>query len=161
MGSGRRTLRYESFDEVMPDVERLLRGHVTVGNWSLAQICHHVAAVLRRHVDLPASTPFDPSDRVPEGVKRHMLEAGILPPDIEAPAVTRPDAAGTEREEAEALRAAIAYYRGSRGPAITHRIFGPLTREEWDRFELVHLAHHLSFVVPAWSEDDAGGRGEG
>ena len=53
---GRRTLRYESFDEVMPDVERLLDGHTTVGNWTLAQICHHLAAVLRRHVDLPAST---------------------------------------------------------------------------------------------------------
>jgi Protein of unknown function (DUF1569) len=46
------------------------------------------------------------------------------------------------------LRAAIAYYRASPGPAIPHRILGPLTREEWDWFELIHLAHHLSFAVP-------------
>ncbi len=39
MTSGRRALRYESFDEVMPDVERLLERHDTVGKWSLAQIC--------------------------------------------------------------------------------------------------------------------------
>src|SRR5918993_253783 len=58
---GRRTLRYESFDEVMTDVERLLEGHRTVGNWSLDRIYHHLAAVLRRHVDLPASTVFDPA----------------------------------------------------------------------------------------------------
>ncbi|HEX8199518.1 MAG TPA: DUF1569 domain-containing protein, partial [Isosphaeraceae bacterium] len=53
-----------------------------------------------------------------------------------------------EREEAEGLRAAIAYYRASPGPVIPHRIFGPLTRDEWDRLQLIHLAHHLSFAVP-------------
>jgi len=48
MTPGRRTLRYESLDEVMPDVERLLEGHTTVGTWSLAQICRHLATVMRR-----------------------------------------------------------------------------------------------------------------
>jgi hypothetical protein len=148
MQPGRRTLRYESFDDVMPDVERLLEGHTTVGNWSLAQICRHLAAVLRRHVDLPASTVFDPADRVSEEQKRRMLQSGILPEGIVAPPGVLPEAARSEREEAEGLRAAIAYYRESPGPVVPHRILGPLTREEWDRFELAHLAHHLSFAVP-------------
>jgi hypothetical protein len=148
MTPGRRTLRYESFDEVMADVERLLEGHTTVGNWSLAQICHHLAAVLRRHVDLPATTAFDPADMVTDEEKRRMLEAGVLPVGIGAPPGVVPESPGSEREEAERLGAAIAYYLASPGPAISHRIFGPLTREEWDRFELVHLAHHLSFAVP-------------
>jgi hypothetical protein len=34
------------------------------------------------------------------------------------------------------------------GPAIPHRILGLLTGEEWNRFELIHLAHNLSFAVP-------------
>src|SRR4051812_14978085 len=85
MTPGRRSLRYESFDEVMPDVERLLEDHLTVGNWSLAQICRHLAAVLRRHVDLPASTTFDPSRRVSEEQKRPMLEFGVLPHGITPP----------------------------------------------------------------------------
>jgi Protein of unknown function (DUF1569) len=148
MSPGRRTLRYESFDEVMPDVERLLDGHTTVGNWTLAQICHHLAAVLRRHVDLPASTSFDPSDRVSEEQKRRMLESGILPGGIAAPPGVLPEAVRGERDEAEGLRAAIAYYRDSPGPVIPHRILGPLTRDECDRFELLHLAHHLSFAIP-------------
>lgn len=145
---GRRALNFGSFDEVMPDVERLLEGHTTVGNWSLAQICRHLAAILRRHVDLPATTAFDPSHRVSEEQKRRMLESGVLPGSIDAPPGAVPETARGEREEAENLRAAIAYYRASPGPAIAHRIFGPLTRDEWDRFELVHLAHHLSFAVP-------------
>ena len=148
MTPGRRPLRFESFDEVMPDVERLLEGHATVGNWTLAQICRHLAAVLRRHVDLPASTPFDPSDRVSEEQKRRMLESGILPEGIGAPPGVLPERTLGEREEMEDLRAAIGYYRDSPGPVIPHRILGPLTRDEWDRFELLHLAHHLSFAIP-------------
>src|SRR6516165_9707364 len=101
---GRRMLRYESFEEVMPDVERLLAGHTTVGRWTLAQICRHLAAILRRHVDLPASTPFDPSDRVSEDQKRRMLETGVLPEGIEAPPGVVPQATLSEREEAEGLR---------------------------------------------------------
>ncbi len=148
MTEGRRPLRYESFDGVMPDVERLLRGHKTVGNWTLAQICHHLAAVLRRHVDLPADTAFDPADRVPDEKKREVLESGVLPDGIVAPAGVAPEVVFNEREEADGLRAAIAYYLDSSGPATAHRILGPLTKEEWDRFELIHLAHHLSFAVP-------------
>ena len=77
-----------------------------------------------------------------------MLESGVLPEGIPAPPGVVPRAVGDERDEAEGLRAAIAYYLASPGPAIMHRIFGPLTRDEWDRFELIHLAHHLSFAVP-------------
>ena len=79
MTSGRRTLRFNSLDEVMPDVERLLEGHSTVGNWSLAQICRHVSTVMRRVVDLPASTPVDPSQWAPEERKREVFESGMIP----------------------------------------------------------------------------------
>ena len=37
MTEGRRELSFNSLDEVMPDVERLLEGHSTVGHWSLAR----------------------------------------------------------------------------------------------------------------------------
>jgi hypothetical protein len=148
MTPGRRPLQYESFDAVMPDIERLLEGHTTVGNWTLARICRHLAVVLRRHVELPASTTFDAADRVSEDQKRQMLESGVLPEGIVAPPGVVPEATLDEREEAEGLRAAIAYYRASPGPVVAHRRLGPLTRDEWDRFELIHLAHHLSFAVP-------------
>jgi hypothetical protein len=144
----RRTLRYDSFDEVMADVERLLEGHMTVGHWTLAQICNHLAVMLRRHVDLPASTAFDTADRVSEEQRRKVFEAGILPEGVSPPPGMLPDLVGSDHEEAEGLRQAIAYYLASPGPAITHRILGPLTKEEWDRFELIHMAHHLSFAVP-------------
>ena len=150
MTPGRRTLRYESFDEVMPDVERLLEGHRTVGNWSLARICRHLAAVLRRHVDLPASTRLRPGRSGSPRSRSGGCSSRASSPRGSAPRrASWPETVGDEREEAEGLRAAIAYYKASPGPAIPHRILGPLTREEWDRFQLIHLAHHLSFAVPA------------
>jgi hypothetical protein len=148
MTPGRRTLGYESLDDVMPDVERLLEGHTTVGTWSLAQICRHLATVMRRVVDLPASTPVDPSLRVPEEEKRRVLESGILPEGQPAPPQIIPVETLGAGEEAEGLRAAIAYYKASPGPVIPHPLFGPLTRPEWDRLQRIHCAHHLSFAVP-------------
>src|SRR3954467_5912292 len=113
MTPGRRTLRYHSFDEVMPDVERLLAGHTTVGNWSLAQICRHLATVMRRVVDLPASTPQNPSQWVPEEQKRQVLHAGLLAEGLPGPPEIMPADTRGDREEAEGLRAAIAYYKAS------------------------------------------------
>ena len=49
----RRYLEFTSLDDVMPDVERLLAGHVTVGGWSLGQIFHHVATAIRLTLDAP------------------------------------------------------------------------------------------------------------
>ncbi len=151
MTPARRTLRFADLDEVMPDVERLLQGHTTVGRWSLAQICCHLATVMRRVVDLPASTPSDPSQWVPEEQKRQVLESGLLPEGLPGPADLMPPESLDDHAEAEGLRQAIAHYRASAGPAIPHRIFGPLTRAEWDRLQLIHCAHHLSFAVPAGS----------
>lgn len=145
---GRRHLSYASFDEVMPDVERLLAGHTTVGTWSLAQICRHLATVMRRVVDLPASTPHDPSRWVSEERKREVFDSGLLPEGLPSTEENLPTETLGEREEAEGLRIALAYYKASPGPVIPHRLFGPLSKEEWDCLQLIHFAHHLSFAIP-------------
>jgi hypothetical protein len=136
-------------DEIMPDVDRLLEGHSTVGNWSLAQICRHLATVLRRVVDLPASTPHDASRWVGEERKRQYFASGLIPEGIPTSPQLVPVEGLDEREEAEGLRRAIAHYEASPGPVIPHPLFGFLTREEWDRVHCIHCAHHLSFAVPA------------
>ena len=148
MTAERRVLRFADFDDVMPDVERLLQGHRTVGHWSLGQICGHLAKVLRRVVDLPATTPQDPSLWVSEEKKREVLESGSIPEGFPAPAEVVSHESLDAAEEAEGLRQAIAYYKASNGPVIAHRFFGPLTKAEWDQIQLIHVAHHLSFAVP-------------
>ena len=149
MTQGRRALHFNSLDEIMPDVERLLEGHSTVGKWSLAQICNHVSTVMRRVVDMPASTPADPSQWATDEQKREVLESGILPEGLPTLPQLLPREELDEREEAEGLRAAIAHYKASGGPVIPHRIFGPLTKDEWHRVQCIHCAHHLSYAIPA------------
>lgn len=152
MTPGRRTLHFQDLDDIMPDVDRLLDGHTTVGNWSLAQICRHLATVMRRVVDLPASTPHDSSQWVGEEQKRQVFDSGMLPEGLATPPQVLPADTHGDREEAEGLRQAIAHYRASPGPVIPHRLFGPLSKDEWDRLQLIHFAHHLSFAVPLESE---------
>jgi hypothetical protein len=149
MTDERRPLQFASLDDVMPEVERLLGGHRTVGGWSLAQICRHLATVLRRVVDLPASTPVDPSQWVGEDEKHAVLASGRIPEGLPAPAEIVPPADLDPRAEAENLRDALAHFRASPGPVIPHRFFGYLSRDEWERLQCIHCAHHLSFAVPA------------
>ncbi len=149
MTPGRRALRYDRLDDIMPDVERLLEGHSTVGQWSLAEICRHLAIVLRRVVDAPATTPQDPSNWVTAEQKRQFFETEVVQEGIPAPPGVVPTEVKSDREEAENLRQAIAHYQASPGPVVPHRRFGPLTRDEWDRFHCIHSAHHLSFAIPA------------
>jgi hypothetical protein len=146
--AGRRSLSYQSFDEIMPDVERLLKGHTTVGQWSLAEICKHLATVMRRVADAPASTPSDPSQWVNEDKKRQVFDSGMLPEGLPSIPENLPADVRSAQHEAERLRATIAHYKASSGPVIAHRFFGPLSKPEWDRLQLIHCAHHLSFAIP-------------
>ncbi|MBO0700603.1 MAG: DUF1569 domain-containing protein, partial [Zavarzinella sp.] len=46
------------------------------------------------------------------------------------------------------LREAAARFKAHAGPIVPSPLFGPLTKEEATRLQLVHAAHHLSFLVP-------------
>jgi hypothetical protein len=150
MTPGRRLLRYDSFDDILPDVERLLSGCSTVGNWSFAQICRHLSGSLRLTVDLPPSTPRDSSLWVGEELRMALFDSGILPEGFAAPPAIIPAVTLGPRSEVEELRESIAYYRASGGPSIRHLYLGPLTASVWDRFHLMHCAHHLSFAIPSY-----------
>jgi len=102
---------------------------------------------------------YPAGENIPNQIRAHLqglapdllaviVYPGILPPIAQVALVVVEAHQPSFPQEAEALRAAIAYYLASPGPAIPHRILGPLTKAEWDRFELIHLAHHLSFAVP-------------
>ncbi len=143
----RRDLAFAGLDDVMPEVERLLAGHATVGRWSLAQICHHLATAIRLTLDSPVR-PLEPT-REQEVARRRFFDHGKFPEGLGAPLpvlVPPPDL--DARAEADSLRSAIARFAASAGPWPAHPRLGQLTAEEWSRFHCMHCAHHLSFVVP-------------
>ena len=148
MTPGRRPLRYESIDEIMPDVDRLLDGYTTVGKWSIGQMSRHLATIIRLSVDLPANPGQDPSKYLSPDQKRDFLENGVTPEGRPMPPGMEVPDSLDDREEAEGLRQAISHYQGSPDTVMDHPGLGPLTRAEWDRFHCHHCSHHFSFAVP-------------
>lgn len=143
----RRDLTFASLDEVPPEVERLLAGHVAVGRWSLAQVCNHLATGIRLTLDAPVR-PFEPTPEQ-DAARRRFFDQGRFPEGMEAPIpvlIPQPDL--DARAEADALRDMIARFAAFAGPLPAHPRLGPMTRDEWGRFHCLHCAHHLGFVVP-------------
>jgi hypothetical protein len=143
----RRDLSFVSLDEVMPDVDRLLAGHVVDGRWSLAQICNHLATAIRLTLAAPPR-PFEPTPET-DVARRRFFQQGKFPEGMEVPIpalIPQPDL--DARTEADALRKVIARFAAFTRPLPAHPRLGPLTREEWIRFHCMHCAHHLGFVVP-------------
>ncbi|AGA25058.1 DUF1569 domain-containing protein [Singulisphaera acidiphila] len=148
----RRTLSFATLDRVMPDVDQLLEGHETLGNWSLGQICNHLATGITGSVDgFPFRTPWIYRKTLGAVRRRRVFQTGRMATGVQLPSRFCPKPGLDARAEAEALRATLRYYAGYQEPLAMHPIFGELTRDEWSRLHAIHCAHHLSFVLPRGS----------
>jgi Protein of unknown function (DUF1569) len=149
MNDGRRTLSFSNLFEVMPEVDRLLASHRTVGNWSLGQVCNHLSAGIILSVDgYPMKAPWIIRKTIGPIVRGRILKSGRIPDGIKLRKDFEPRPQLDARAEAEALRAAIQGFGAHAGPMAEHPFFGSLTRENWERLHAIHAAHHLGFVLP-------------
>ncbi len=147
---GRRTLSFTCLDEVMPDVQRLLAGHVAVGRWTLGQICHHLATTIRMsHEGIPEKAPWLLRRTAGVLLRRLTFWRGWIPEGVSVPAVFLPGSDFDSPRQAESLRVEIDRFRTWPGPFDEHPLLGRMTCTQWERFHCIHCAHHLSFVVPA------------
>ncbi|MHC4063903.1 MAG: DUF1569 domain-containing protein [Planctomycetota bacterium] len=144
---GRRKVRLTSYQEILAEVERLAPAHRTLGDWSLAQICHHLADTQEISLQDPASDPGAASlSRALVGrlALAVLLWFRTIPErqlDVSPPRST--DLA----EAIDRLRGSVERIATRPFPAA-HPIFGRLSQGQWRRFHIYHAAHHLSFVVP-------------
>ena len=145
----RRTLDFGSLDQVMPDVDRLLEGHSTIGNWSLGQICNHLATAITGSVEgYPMRAPWIVRKTIGPWVVGRILTTGRFPAWIRLPEKYVPKPGVDARAEAEALRAALRLFASHAGPLAEHPLCG-VSREVWDSLHCIHCAHHLSFAIPS------------
>jgi hypothetical protein len=146
----RRTLRYHDYDEVLADADALLaKGYERAGNWSLGQICDHLAVTMEKSLDGFPSLMLWPVRVVArwfvlKKVLRHepfrrrvAAPAYLLPPDSDG------DWAGLER-----LRAVITRLKGQVEEMQPSPVFGRLSPEQWREVHLWHCEHHFSFLRP-------------
>lgn len=160
----RRPLSFDRLDEVPVEVDRLIKGgHRTVGRWTLAQICTHLAASIRLTIAGAAlasvTEPPPPAvERARRIARQRFFRSGTFPDGVEMPteAIAPGPADADPKLAAEALREAIARFLDADGPFPIHPYLGPLDRDEWLAFHRIHCGHHLGFAHPtkAGPEDD-------
>jgi hypothetical protein len=148
--TGRRRVRFSSYQDILDDV-RELSGKPTrqLGNWSLGQICVHIAKAMDMAIDGPAFRPSLAVRLVGPFLKNRFLTRGISP-GFKLPrsgAALLPDPANITDGLAK-LEKSIARLQEIRRRQ-PHPVFGAMTLEEWDQLQLRHSEMHLGFIVPA------------
>lgn len=145
----RRALTFATLDDVLPDVERLLAGHITVGRWSLGQICNHLTLAIRLSMDgFPDQAPWVLRQTVGRVARWLVLAHGRIPEGVQVPQTYLPRPGLDITAEAVALREAIARFQSFTGRFAAHLLLGRMSGTQWERFHCVHCAHHLSFALP-------------
>lgn len=150
--TGRRTLRFQSVDDVLADVESLAAAARdgtarTLGNWSLGQILGHLATWIGYAYDgVPVTPPLLVRWLMKPMKKRFLYKA--MPVGVKIPR-TPGGTFGTEpmsvEEGLDRYRRALARLK-SEAPQRRHPIFGPMTHAEWIAGQMRHAELHLSFV---------------
>ena len=152
----RRKLSFATLDDVVRDAESLLaKRYDKAGNWDLAQVCFHLAEWMRYPLDGFPTPPllmrplfWTARHTVARGMLRKMLAKGEMPsgaPTLK-PSVAPPG--GDPAAMVAKLKDAVERFRAYTGPYQPSPLLGVLTADEGMKVQLLHCAHHLSFLNP-------------
>jgi hypothetical protein len=151
---GRRTLRFESLDQLQAEADRLVEAERSgrlrrLGNWTLGQALGHVAGWIEfGYTAYPLKPPFFIRWLLRLQKQKFLfgsMRAGVRIPRVEG---------GTLATEALPLDEAVTRFRAAvarlnqEAPTAPNPIFGQLTHAESIALTLRHAELHLSFMVP-------------
>lgn len=147
----RRTLRYDSYDDLLADAEAMAASDVTtVGKWSLGQNYDHLARSLNGSIDgIAFKLPFPARVLARLLMKNKLLNHSVpsgfkiaksAKPQIEPLQISTEEGLGNLREAINRVK--------SDSERAFHPAFGAITTDEWDRFNLRHAEMHMSHIVP-------------
>ena len=145
--SDRRALEYRNEDEVIADVARLRRGYTQAGSWSLPQMCHHLEKSIRYRMRPGPFEPTTPEQEARRDQFHEIMARGRLPDGIAAPEQMMPPQQCGD-EAIDEFIAALKEFQAFPGPIAPHRLFGHLRDADARRLNLIHCAHHLSYLTP-------------
>jgi hypothetical protein len=133
---------------MLDDARRMsLREHHSLGHWTLAQVCKHLADSINGSIDgLDLRRHRFKRWFLAKRMLAWTLENGIPPGITVDPNLTPPPAVDMATALAE-LQGAIRRYQIHRGTLRPHPLFGRMDRPTWDRLHCIHCAHHLSFIA--------------
>ena len=143
----RRSLSFTSLPEVIPDVRRLLAGHVMHGQWSLGMMCQHLCRAFELSMEgFPEQASWIYRRTVGVVARQVVLRVGWIPRGVKAPGMRLMKDHFDPALEAERLAEAIERFSAYSGKLAEHPMLGRFSKKQWVRFHCVHCAHHLSFA---------------
>ena len=143
----REGLSFNSEDDVAADVRLLRRGYARAANWSLPQVCYHLERIMQIRMAPGPHPPNTPEQDARQGLFREIMRSGRIPDGLKAPEAVMPPAEVGE-DAIDALLATLETFKRFPGPIAPHRLFGQQSDADSRKQNLIHCAHHLSFLVP-------------
>lgn len=151
----RRELKFAELDDIVRDADRLLAaGYERVGAWDLGQVCGHVTEWMTYPIDgFPkAPLPIRLMLRIARATLGRKMFEKVVRDGMSAGRPTMPQSVPSSGGDAAAavaaLRAAVGRWKAHTGGVHPSPLFGRMTKDEATKLQLVHAAHHLSFLVP-------------
>jgi hypothetical protein len=141
----RRELKFNSFEEVLNELNQLEKGQVqTTGLWSFYQILTHCSESLEFCVSrYPSEAPWIIRATIGRLAFKEMMKMGYFKPGMVNPRAPQKREEGDEKAALSRIRKAIAAFQAYTGPLATHPFFGKIARQDFEKYHLMHLAHHL------------------
>jgi len=152
----RRRLKFQDLQEAVRDAETLhAGGYRRLGKWDLSQACGHLADWLTFPVDGYPTLPlalrpvmFVMRNTIGPVIVRKVLAAGGMPAGASTMPATVPSPGGDEAEALARFRRAVERFQAHEGPYHPSPMFGQASREDADRMQIIHCAHHLGYLLP-------------
>jgi hypothetical protein len=146
----RRTLEFHALADAAADVRQLqTHGCEPQGTWSIGQICRHLAEFLDSSMHgFPEVPEWAKYRELGPAMLLRVLQGKRMKTGFPLPEAHQPpkeaDAGIWPDRLCRLLVVAESFY----GPVPPHPIFGPMSLDQWREMQLIHLAHHLSFLCP-------------
>lgn len=145
-------LKFDTLDALVADADRLRAGYEKAGQWDLGMVLDHLNRTM--------SGPFGPGRNwVPwpataavRAAIHGMVRRGRYP-SMKIPAMPslRPTPGADADAALASLRDVVRRTEGLSGDTVQLPPFGPISRADFVGMQLLHGAHHMSFLRPTAS----------
>lgn len=147
----KRPIRFESFDDILADMESIERSHNagtlrTSGNWGPGQIFAHLAKTMDMSIDGADFKIPTPLKLVAKVLRGRFLTKGLMP-GFNAPVSLDPGDV-TFDDGISMLRDRIAKVQSGTQMTQDSPVLGRMSHDDWVKLHLRHSELHMGFVHP-------------
>jgi len=144
-----RNLRFTKWSEVEEEITKLENATKVeaTGLWSYAQVCDHLSGILEfAYIESPKQLPWIVKVTLGKWFKKSVIKTGYFKPGGINPDAPKTRVEGDGKASLAKLKKAVADFQAYKGEIKENPFMGKLTREESEKINIYHIAHHLSYL---------------